>query len=1086
LVSNKNTVVLRLAGALLTVGSIFALPALAQGDAVIMGTVIDASTKQAVPDVVVTATSPALQGEQIVVTDSTGLYRIPQLSPGVYTIRLEKESYKPFSRGEINLRAGTTTRVNIDLLPEALQATTEVVVGRPPTVDVGSSTTGTTVGQDFVKNIAVARPGGVGGSARSFESLALTTPQATGDAFGVGISGATSAENTYQVDGMNVNNSAYGINGSPLSIEFIDEVNVVTGGYMPEYGRSAGGTVSATTKSGGNEFHGEIYGNLSPGLFNGTPKAVSSSVSLLTTKVTPWNIGDFGAQLGGYIVKDKLWFFAAVQPSFSRYAVHVDYGVTELNADGTVKTDPTTLNPLIDIVGKGSGRFADDRIVQYIGKLTYLFNQDTRLSLTVSGTPEWSGGNGSYSFYTSNRGPASQPYVLFSGPFDAVALRSLNGSNDVTAKLASSFLDKRLLLDVSLGWHHQYSNDEASDGSEVGATAGRAGLPEAILTSTGHGGKPYYIGDPRLQYGLPGDVAAACTDRTGLDNDPTTGPSDATVSQNRCGVFGWQVGGPGYMDKVSIDNYEAKAVLTYLLTAGGHHVIKAGGDVLFQSYDVTKGYSGGAIYTQTTPNASGPRWNISRAYAFPTDTDGNAAFQLSRHTITTTSNFGAFLQDSWSILDLVTLNAGVRYDTQQIYDASGRLAMTLNNQWSPRVGLIYDFTQAGRSKLFANYARYVQGVPLDLADRALSGEKQIGGRVLQNGTPACDPTTGPCTLTAGNTVPRVFTPTSHYITQFGFDPDTVDPDLQPMTEDEFVGGGEYEVIANGRVGATYTHRFLENIIEDMSNDNVTAFIGNPGRGIAKNFGKPQRDYDAVTVYFNKSFADQWLGQVSYTYSRLFCNYPGLFQASNGQLDPGISSAFDLVPLLANRTGPLDGDITHSVKAYLAKDFVLPGGFDINIGGSYTGASGPPTNYLGYNDAQSYGGGEVFILPRGSGQRLPWLNTIDGRIAINYKLSKDSEASISLDVFNIFNFQQVTAVDEEYTLDPNGVLPIPGGKVSDLPGGIRTDGPPGTPPYFVDPAHPTQDELDQILNPNFGHAIQYQAPRTMRIGVKVTF
>ena len=66
---------------------------------VLTGNVVDASTHAPVSDVVVTATSPALQGEQMVVTDATGLYRVPQLPPGTYTLRLEKEGYRPFTRG---------------------------------------------------------------------------------------------------------------------------------------------------------------------------------------------------------------------------------------------------------------------------------------------------------------------------------------------------------------------------------------------------------------------------------------------------------------------------------------------------------------------------------------------------------------------------------------------------------------------------------------------------------------------------------------------------------------------------------------------------------------------------------------------------------------------------------------------------------------------------------------------------------------------------------------------------------------------------------------------------------------------------
>ena len=70
--------------------------ALAQGStSVLTGNVVDSGTKAPMGDVVVTATSPSLQGEQVVITDATGLYRVPQLPPGTYTLRFEKESYRP-------------------------------------------------------------------------------------------------------------------------------------------------------------------------------------------------------------------------------------------------------------------------------------------------------------------------------------------------------------------------------------------------------------------------------------------------------------------------------------------------------------------------------------------------------------------------------------------------------------------------------------------------------------------------------------------------------------------------------------------------------------------------------------------------------------------------------------------------------------------------------------------------------------------------------------------------------------------------------------------------------------------------------
>jgi hypothetical protein len=140
------------------------------GSSTIVGAVVTADTKRPVADVVVTATSPNLLGEQIVVTDAQGQYRIPQLPPGAYTLRFDKESFRPFSRSEIQLRLERTIRVNVELLPESLTGEREIAAA-PPTVDIGSTSTGVNVDQDYVRRIAVNRPGAKAGAARSFEGL---------------------------------------------------------------------------------------------------------------------------------------------------------------------------------------------------------------------------------------------------------------------------------------------------------------------------------------------------------------------------------------------------------------------------------------------------------------------------------------------------------------------------------------------------------------------------------------------------------------------------------------------------------------------------------------------------------------------------------------------------------------------------------------------------------------------------------------------------------------------------------------------------------------------------------------------------
>ena len=140
----------------------------------------------------------------------------------------------------------------------------------------------------------------------------------------------------------------------------------------------------------------------------------------------------------------------------------------------------------------------------------------------------------------------------------------------------------------------------------------------------------------------------------------------------------------------------------------------------------------------------------------------------------------------------------------------------------------------------------------------------------------------------------------------GRDRGPVDPNLKPPSEDEWVAGVEYEVLPNTRVSLAYTHRNIVRWVEDMSLDRQRIFIGNPGEGAAASFPAASRVYDSVTVAVNKTFADLWLAQVSYSWQNLVGNIEGLFRTQNAQLDPNINTDFDLARLLVNRYGPLAG------------------------------------------------------------------------------------------------------------------------------------------------------------------------------------
>jgi len=1082
--------------------------ALAQGaTSVLTGNVVDASTKAPVSDVVVTATSPGLQGEQVVVTDGTGLYRVPQLPPGTYTLRFEKESYRPYARTGIDVAADRTLRLNVELLPETAGTETVTVVGTPPTVDVGSSTVGTTITSDFVRNIPISRPGQFGNANRSFETLASAAPQVTADVYGLSINGGTSPENVYLIDGLAVNNTAYGVNGSTLTSEFFDEVNVITGGYMPEYGRSLGGAVSGVTKSGGNEFHGSLFGTFTPGSLAGPAKLAPTGGATQAT-VNLYNLGDFGATLGGYIIKDKLWFFAGFQYSQSRYSYDRKYFALD-------DSSPRLFQPILESDGSQAHtrRFADGHAYNFIAKLTYLLSSDHRISVSFSGTPTWGGGGGSLSLAAAGLNNSATSRALLApanwatNTFNAIGIQQKFDTYDVVGQLNSSFMDKRLLLDVHVGYHYQKDVAKAADGSGIddignrnviaGISFNRQLASENILN---------------VEDQVPASVRAACS--VPLPNG----------TLGRCNVNMGYGGTANLLSENTQDSIQARATLTYLLTALGHHVIKGGVDEAASSYTNRFTYSGGVAYATLAagPFPAAPIVLDNRRFGDQSDVDTIIDNPI-RDAKSKSNIFGFFVQDSWSILDKVTLNLGLRWDSLQIKGPDGLTRISLSDQWSPRIGLVYDPTQQGRSKIYANYGRYYENIPLDIASRSFAPQTQILG--IENCKSNVDLRKGcdASVIPGGASVPGAPSQLWSFSQPAIFSP--VDPGLKSPSTDEVVAGAEYEILANARLGVSYTYRNLVRTVEDMSLTNgLSFFIGNPGEGIAAGtFPNATRTYHAVTVNFTKSFADLWLAQISYTWSKLTGNYDGLINPQgNNQIDPNINSTFDLPVLLKNQDGPLAADITHFIKAYLAKEFVITPVFSTTLGGAFNANSGPPITPLGYfggGGFPAYGNGQAFITQRGSAGRLPWVTSLDAKVSVNYRLTKDSVISAGVEGFNLFNSQRTTTINQFYTNGAaNSVGTIDGATPSTIPtqyGGIcpytgattladcRTalrngTGPvgngnlpkPGTYPngtgfYTILPDPGGHPKVVQI-NPAYGSAVGYQAVRQFRFTLRVTF
>ncbi|NIM91632.1 MAG: TonB-dependent receptor [Candidatus Aminicenantes bacterium] len=260
---------------------------------VLNGTVTD-DQGMPLPGVRITATSPAMMlPETSKVTDEKGFFRFPQLPAGVYTVTFELEAFKTLIREQILVSMGMTTPLRITLEPTEIEESI-TVVGMSPTVDTAKTSLGVSLGLDFLRNIPAAT--------RSFGTIFNMAPGITGDT----THGSSVRDNAYAVDGVNITDPVTGTPFTRTGFEVAEEYMVQTTGHTAEYGSVRGAVLNIVTKSGGNSISGEanIYYR-------------SKDLQWDNTEGTPFE-GEFvgfnyeydgTAQIGGPIMKDKLWFF---------------------------------------------------------------------------------------------------------------------------------------------------------------------------------------------------------------------------------------------------------------------------------------------------------------------------------------------------------------------------------------------------------------------------------------------------------------------------------------------------------------------------------------------------------------------------------------------------------------------------------------------------------------------------------------------------------------------------------------------------------------------------------------------------------
>ena len=1076
----------------------------------IQGRVTDTSSGAALAGVTIVVSG---NSSQTTITEEDGSYRITDLTPGEYLVT--------FFFGDVTIeRRGIKVGVNktIPLFQKintsAAVSETIVIDDKPPAIDPTSTTQGITIDQDYTKNIPV--PG------RTFESTLGAAAGSQSDGVGVSFSGSSSLENQYVVDGVNTTGLKYGTVGSPVINDFIEEIEVITGGYNAEYGRATGGVVNVATLTGGNEFEGKVFAYITPGqLTAARERSPSESISIDATGNEDID-ANVGFTLTGPIIKDRVWFAVGAAPRYVQNTItrttkrrrdcqiqlptgQLSPCDPEMYGDGDADIDPATGFHIYEDLDSSKLR-PNASALSTLAKINFAVKPEHQGQLSFQMSP---GHSNNYAIYG----------LRTTGDYQSDSM-----GLDAGLKWTSKFDDSKSEVEVVLGWHRDQLSGDAN-------AAGARHIPFEIL-------RRGTLGTWGNIVDLNGNLAESELTRAGCLDAPPPAPGQPRLDPYpdipNCpdvADVGYRVGGFGSILDNTEDRYSAKLAVTRRQKLFGNHEIKAGVDIEDNLADEPRAYTGGVYFenyrtailanrfVQIAPQTTtDPKFDARCQYG-----SENGEYVPCRYIGETgegarvqgeTLNWSAYLRDSWQIRPNLTVNAGLRYEEQRLRFAEyvrdekdpltgrpfGKNAIVMKGMLAPRLGILYDWTREGRSKIYGHWGRFYESIPMDINSRSFAGEATFR---QQFAATSCNMVPAPDGYGA-NTGNGCDLQSPAPGTIIGLEGTAVAPGLKPQYLDERIAGVEYELMEDLKLGVAYQNRELGRVIEDVSTDGANTYIiANPGewsedeenaleaqlaaatdqeeidrltnlltqfRGI-RMFDKPSRKYDALQFTVSRRFSKALYMQGSYTYSRTKGNYPGLISYDNGQIDPNISSQYDLIELLGNRQGPLNQDKPHYIKLDGYYKFDLKKAGEITVGTRLRALSGIP------RQAQAahwlYGPGESFLLPRGQIGRTQFETGIDLHLGYAKKLKGNMELEVFTDLFNLVNNQGVAGVDDTYSISSSN--PISGGSYEDLVFAKANDEGSG-----AESASPV------LRNPNYGNVNARYAPRSIQLGARLSF
>ncbi len=768
-----------------------------------LGGVVTDKTGAIVPDAKVTITGASDKRETT--TDSAGHFTAIDLTPGLFTLKVEKAGFQSQTAKNLEVVINKVNTVDLALNTGNVAETVEVnatTLG----IDTSSTAVSDNLTETFYQQVPIAR--GVG-------ALFYVAPGVV-DGGGTGVSnpsvgGATGLENLYLVDGVVLNDSGYGglgvfsptygSLGTGINLSFIQEVQVKTAAYEPRYGGVNGGILQIVTKSGGTKFHGALAAYAAPEATEATPyyadnfrrnlpllpDGTSQDDSFQRGRIFSQPAYDASAEIGGFIpIKgqhDRLFFFGSFNPSLTQYSILAPNTpkAASLFQHGPFTSSATTRS--------------------WASKLSLKITDSTSLDASAFGDP-------AHNNYTDNGIYVSAyPNENISNTTGFSTWQY--GSRAVVAHLSSS-LNPTTQLNIAA----TYKN---SDFTEAGFR-NIYSITDRTLGSTNVQGLGFFQDPVNKSYGTTIDIQKVVNLFGAHTFSGGFGFNRATYEVNK------DDSGPRFPFPAT--------------NANGDPVPDGGGNLI--GTPTSAGFSL-RLASSACPTTLCPFYNAAagrvQVYLLQSRGEFNSPISTSSEGYLT-----SYVNDSYAIGHRITLNAGIRWEEEQLNGPGQQYVF--NDNWSPRLGINIDPFGDRKTKVYFNWGRYTQGLPTDAAIRSLNNELTVfratwappsdGTNLITNPDGTITPTLDSAHLLSG--IPA-YGRAGRTVNASSGTQEFISPGTKLNYEEEYLLGFQREVARGMVLDVRYSDRRLKRIVEDQqgvspegSNANVANgnyVIGNP-------------------------------------------------------------------------------------------------------------------------------------------------------------------------------------------------------------------------------------------------------------------